>query len=147
MIKRLNDFKKWERLNNSRWEADGGYYTILIEIDKNPFRTDSRQFKSVSEWGKSEVKVEIVTYGKEKWDQKVKRFNKNIAGNVLTYNSKYFHWLNKKTRPWILDRKNHWKKIPVETQKTVKIKRGNAACEQKTTREKAHFSSYNVFFL
>ena len=24
---------------------------------------------------------------------------KNIAGQVLTYNSKSFHWLNKKTRP------------------------------------------------
>ena len=42
--------------------------------------------------------VKIVTYVKrKKGDEKVKRMKKkNIAAQVLTYNSKNFHWLNKK---------------------------------------------------
>ena len=40
--------------------------------------------------------VKIVTYVKRKMLTKGKANLKNIAGQVLTYNSKNFHWLNKK---------------------------------------------------
>ena len=66
---------------------------------------------------------------------------KNIAGQVLTYNSKNFHWLNRKTRPgmdyeWI--EKTILKKIRSKIrkkQKNVKMPHMN----KKTTSEKWKF--------
>ena len=41
----------------------------------------------------NEQKVAVTSYGRNKnHDDEIK---KNIAGHVLTYNSKNFHWLNK----------------------------------------------------
>ena len=60
---------------------------------------------------------------------------KNIAGQVLTYNSKNFHWLNRKTRPrmnyeWI--EKTILKKADQKIRKKKTKKQcQNAACEQK----------------
>ena len=56
---------------------------------------------------------------------------KNIAGQVLTYNSKNFHWLNRKTRPrmdyeWI--EKTILKKSDRKIRKKHQCQ--NAACEQ-----------------
>ena len=73
---------------------------------------------------------------------------KNIAGQVQTYNSKNFHWLNRKTRPrtdyeWI--GKTIYKKSDPKNRKNSKNQSEIAACEQKTTSEKANFCSNTVF--
>ena len=70
---------------------------------------------------------------------------KNIAGQVLTYNSKNFHWLNRNTRPrmdyeWI--EKTIFKKSDQKIRKTkqknnVKMPHVN----KKTTSEKRKFNS------
>ena len=70
---------------------------------------------------------------------------KNIAGQVLTYNSKNFHWLNRKTRPrmdynWIeksILKKNQNKKIRNKQKINVKMPHVN----KKTTSEKWKFNS------
>ena len=70
---------------------------------------------------------------------------KNIAGQVLTYNSKNFHWLNRKTRPrmdyeWIEKTilKKSDQKIRKKKQKiNVKMPHVN----KKTTSEKGKFNS------
>ena len=69
------------------------------------------------------------------WTNLITVKKKNIAGQVLTYNSKNFHWLNRKTRPrmdyeWIEKTilKNQIKKIRKKKQKN---QCQNAACEQK----------------
>ena len=75
---------------------------------------------------------------------------KNIAGQVLTYNSKNFHWLNRK-----LDQertmnglgKPFRKKSDPKNRKNCKNQSEIAACEQKTTREKANFCSNTLFSL
>ena len=76
---------------------------------------------------------------------------KNIAGQVLTYNSKNFHGLNRKLD---LERtmngleKPFRKKIrSKKIEKTVKNQSEIAACEQKTTTDKANFCSNTVFSL
>ena len=75
---------------------------------------------------------------------------KNIAGQVLTYNSKNFHWLNRKlnlertiNRLW----KPFRKKSDPKNRKNCKNQSEIAACEQKTTSEKANFCSNTVFSL
>ena len=74
---------------------------------------------------------------------------KNIAGEVLTYNSKNFHWLNRKL---YLERttnglgKPFKKSTDPKNKKTVKISE-IAACEQKTTSGKANFCSNTLFSL
>ena len=71
--------------------------------------------------------------------------NKNIAGQVLTYNSQNFHWLNRKTRPrmnceWI--EQPFFKKSEQKNKNQTENQRQNAACEQKkTTSEKRKFKS------
>ena len=61
---------------------------------------------------------------------------KNIAGQVLTYNSMNFHWLNKKIDlEWIM---NGFEKIDMSQ---------IAVREQKITIEKANFCSNTVFSL
>ena len=75
---------------------------------------------------------------------------KNIAGQVLTYNSKNFHRLNRK-----LDQertmnglgKPFRKKSDPKNRKNCKNQSEIAACEQKTTSEKANFCSNPVFSL
>ena len=60
---------------------------------------------------------------------------KNIAGQILTYKSKKFHWLNRKTRPridyeWIqknILRKSEQKNKKKKTENQYQ----NTACEQK----------------
>ena len=48
----------------------------------------------MNEWTKSRFEVVVTSYGRNKnRDDEIK---KNIAGQVLTYNSKIFHWLNRK---------------------------------------------------
>ena len=59
---------------------------------------------------------------------------KNIAGQVLTYNSKNFHWLNSKTRlrmdyEWI--GKTILKKNQIKNKEKTENQCQNAACEQK----------------
>ena len=45
------------------------------------------------QWKMHEQKVAVTLYGRNKnHDEEIK---KNIAGQVLTYNSKNFHWLNR----------------------------------------------------
>ena len=76
--------------------------------------------------------------------------NKNIAGQVLTYNSKNFHWLNRK-----LDQertmnglgKPFRNKSAPKNWKNCKHQSEIATCEQKTTSEKANFCSNTVFAL
>ena len=75
---------------------------------------------------------------------------KNIAGQFLTYNSKNFHRLNRK-----LDieqtmnglGKPFRKKSNPKNWKNSKNQSEIAACEQKTTSEKANFCSNTVFSL
>ena len=75
---------------------------------------------------------------------------KNIAGQVLTYNSKNFHWLNRKLD---LERtlngleKPFRKKSDPKNRKNSKNQSEIAACEQKTTTDKANFCSNAVFLL
>ena len=82
--------------------------------------------------------------------KKVWRSKKNIAGQVLTHNSKNFHWLNRKLD---LERttnglgKPFRKKSDSKTRKNSKNQSEIAACEQKTTSEKANFCSNTVFSL
>ena len=82
--------------------------------------------------------------------KKVWRSKKNIAGQVLTYNSKNFHWLNRKLD---LERtmnglgKPFRKKSDPKNRKNSKHQSEIAACEQKTTSEKSNFCSNTVFWL
>ena len=75
---------------------------------------------------------------------------KNIAGQLLTHNSKNFHWLNTKLD---LERtmnglgKPFRKKSDPKNWKNSKNQSEIAACEQKTTSEKANFCSNTVFSL
>ena len=67
---------------------------------------------------------------------------KNIAGQVLTYNSKNFHWLNRKTRPrmdyeWI--EKTIFKKSDQKNKKKINAKMPHV--NKKTTSEKWKFNS------
>ena len=72
---------------------------------------------------------------------------KNIAGQVLTYNSKNFHWLKK------LDLKRTMNGLEKPFRKKTDPKNQSknqseiAACEQKTTSKKANFCSNTVFSL
>ena len=93
------------------------YYAGLEEKESTYYRLwfgwQSCFCSSKEEWETSETQQQILTYNMPftsdvekaaKWG-KVKHFFfdkiKNIAGQVLTYNSKNFHWLNRKTRPRI----------------------------------------------
>ena len=75
---------------------------------------------------------------------------KNIAGQVLTYNSKNFHWLNRK-----LDleqtmnglEKPFRRKSDPKNRKNSKNQIEIAACEQETTNDKANFCSNTVLSL
>ena len=73
---------------------------------------------------------------------------KNIAGQVLTYNWKNFHWVNRK-----LDRQRTMNGLGKLFRKKSNPKKNSknqsqiAACEQKTTSEKANFCSNTVFSL
>ena len=77
---------------------------------------------------------------------------KNIAGQVLTYNSKNFHWLNRKLD---LERTMNGLGKPLRKKSDPKTRKRNsksqsqiAACEQKKTNgEKANFCSNTVFSL
>ena len=68
---------------------------------------------------------------------------KNIAGQVLTYNSKDFHWLNKKLDP---ERTINGLEKPFRKKSKKKIK---VSCRiwTKTTSEKANYCSKTVFLL
>ena len=74
---------------------------------------------------------------------------KNIAAQVLTYNSKNFYWLNRKTTSnglWMVWKNHLGKKIQSKkNEKTVKIK-VKLPHVKKTTNEKANFCS-NTFFI
>ena len=66
--------------------------------------------------------------------KKVRRSKKNIAGQVLVYNSKNFQWLNRKTRPrmdyeWI--EKTILKKSDQQIRKKTGNQCQNSACKQK----------------
>ena len=89
----------------------------------------------------------VTSYGRNKnHDDEIK----NIAGQVLTYNSKNFHWLNKKLD---LERtmnglgKPFRKESDPKNRKNRKNQSEIAACEQKTTIEQANFCSNTVFSL
>ena len=95
----------------------------------------------------NEQKVSVTSYGRNKnHDDEIK----NIAGQVLTYNSKNFHWLNRKLD---LERtmngleKPFRKKSDPKNRKNSKNQSEIAACEQKTTTDKANFCSNTVFSL
>ena len=65
---------------------------------------------------------------------------KNIAGQVLTYNSKDFHRLNEKLNlEWTMSELG--KTISKKSDKKTENQCKNAACEQKTIREKWKFGS------
>ena len=78
------------------------------------------------------------------------RRSKKTARQVLTYNSKNFHWLNRKLD---LERtmngleKPFRKKSDPKNRKNSKHQSEIAACEQKTTTDKANFCSNTVFSL
>ena len=78
----------------------------------------------------------------------VRRRKKNIAWQVMTFNSTNFHWLN---RELDLERtmnglgKAFRKKSYPKNWKNSKNQTEIAACEQKTTSEKANFCSNTVF--
>ena len=94
----------------------------------------------------NEQKVAVTSYGRNKNHDDEK---KNI-GQVLTYNSKNFHWLNRKLdqeRTMNRLRKPFRKKSGPENWKNRKNQSEIAACEQKTTSEKANFCSNPVFSL
>ena len=89
----------------------------------------------------------VTSYGRNKnRDDEIK----NIAGQVLTYNSKNFHRLNRKLD---LQRtmnglgKPFRKKSDPKKRKNSKNQSEIAACEQKTSSEKANLCSYTVFSL
>ena len=75
---------------------------------------------------------------------------KNIAGQVLTYNSNNFYWLNRKLD---LERTMNGLEKPFRKESDPKNRKNSknqieiAACEQKTTSEKANFCSNTVFSL
>ena len=87
-------------------------------------------------------KVAVTSYGRNKnHDNEIK----NIAGQVLTYNSKNFHWLNNKRLitdyEWIgktISKKNQIKNFKKKTKNWCQ----NAACEQDTTSQKWKFGSH-----
>ena len=70
---------------------------------------------------------------------------KIIAGQILTYNSKNFHWLNSKLD---LERTMNGLGKPFRKKSDKKTNQSEiAACEQKTTNEKPNFCSNTVFSL
>ena len=76
------------------------------------------------------------------------KLKKNIAGQVLTYNSKNFHWLNRKLdleRTMNVLQKPIRKKSNPNNWKSSKIQIEIAACEQKTTSKKANFCPQTLF--
>ena len=82
--------------------------------------------------------------------KKVRRSNKNIAGQVLTHNSKNFHRLNRKLdQEWTMNElgKPFRNKSDPKNRKNCKNRSEIAACEQKTTSEKANFCSNTVLSL
>ena len=104
--------------------------TLKLER-KNSRRKTTRFFAPfpVSAWPKSPLQFDFKNH--EMCEQILK---KNMAGQVLTYNSKNFHWLNRTTRPrvdyeWI--EKTIFKKSDQNKKKETKIQCQNAACEQK----------------
>ena len=85
----------------------------------------------------NEQKVAVTSYGRNKnHDDEIK----NIAGQVLTYNSKNFHWLNRKTRP----RMNYeWIEKTI-LKKIIKNRKSMSKCSmwtKRTTSEKWKFNS------
>ena len=109
--------------------------------------------KFVTDHSKKESCTSLAENGIEKaakWvkRKKVRRSKKNIAGQVLTYNSKNFHWLNRKLDQVLwMDWENHLeKKSDPRNRKNSKNQSEIAACEQKTS-EKANFCSNTVFSL
>ena len=102
----------------------------------------------MNKWTKSRFEVVVTSYGRNKnRDDEIK---KNIAGQVLTYNSKNFHWLNRKLdleRAMNGLRKPFRKKSYPKYRKNSKNQSEIAACEQKTTSEKLNFCSKTVFSL
>ena len=74
---------------------------------------------------------------------------KNIAGQVLTYNSKNSHWLNKKLDlAWTMNGLGKpFRKSDPKNRKKSKNQSEIATCEQKTTSENANFCSNAVFSL
>ena len=102
----------------------------------------------MNEWTKSIFEVVVTSYGRNKRDHEIK---KNIAGQVLTYNSKNFHWLNRKLD---LERtknglgKSFRKKSYPKNWKNSKFKKKKLPhVNKKTTSEKASFCSNTVFSL
>ena len=111
-------------------------------------RNNVMRAKAVSERKKSFRKFDFFSFvvwtnvKRKKERQTTKQ--KNIAGQVLTHNSKNFHWLNRK-----LDQertmnglgKPFRKKSDPKNRKHYKNQSEIAACEQKFTSEKANFCS------
>ena len=82
----------------------------------------------------------VTSYGSNKNHDEIK---KNIAGQVQTYNSKNFHWLNRK-----LDLERAMNRLGKPFRKKIrskKLKKQKKSCEQTTTSEKANFCSNTVF--
>ena len=106
-------------------------------------RNDVTRANAVSERKKSFRKCDFFSFAvwtNVKRKKSVRRRNKkNIAGQVLTHNSKNFHWL---TRKLDLERtmnglgKPFRKKSDPKNRKNSKNQSEIAACEQKTTSEK-----------
>ena len=97
----------------------------------------------MNEWTKSGC--DVIWSQQKSWRRK-----KNIAGQVLTYNPKNFHWLNRKLNlEWTINGlgKPFRKKSDPKNWKNSKNQSEIAACEEKTTSEKANFCSNTVFLL
>ena len=117
-------------------------------------RNDVTRANAVSERKKSFRKFEFFRFAvwtNVKRKKSVRRRNKrNIAGQVLTYKSKNFHWLNRKLdQTWTMNGlwKPFRKKSDPKNRKNYENQSEIAACEQKTTSEKANFCSNTVFSL
>ena len=114
-------------------------------------RNDVTRGNAVGERKKSFIKFDFFSFAvwtNVKRKKSARRRDKNIAGQVLTYNSKNFHWLNRKLD---LERtmkglgKPFRKKTDPKNRKNSKNQSEIDACEQKTTSEKANFRSNTVF--
>ena len=103
----------------------------------------------INEWTKSRIEVVVTSYGRN--NNRDNEIKKNIAGQILTYNSKNFHWLKRKLElKWTmngLEKPFRKKSVPKNWKKNCKNQSEIAACEQQKTSEKANFCSNTVFSL
>ena len=107
-----------------------------VQLAKRSQKDFTRNVEKAAKWGKAKI-FYLTKY-------------KNIAGQVLTYYSKHFHCLNRKLDLELTMNglgKPFRKKSDPKNWKNSQNQSEIAACEQKTTSEKANFCSNTVFSL